>query len=75
MIDTEDAGKHHASLFIYQPFHVAVQLNIAYRTVAEKLGVRFVDTTDWDIELTFDGVHYSERGHQTFAEQLWLALQ
>ena len=52
-----------------------VQLNIAYRTVAEKLGVRFVDATNWDIDVTFDGVHYSETGHQTFAEHLWLALQ
>ena len=52
-----------------------VQLNVAYRTVAEKLGIRFVDATDWDIEVTFDGVHYSEKGHKTFAEQLWLTLQ
>lgn len=51
-----------------------VQLNIAYRTVAEKLSVRFVDATDWDIEVTFDGVHYSEKGHKTFAEQLFLSL-
>jgi len=52
-----------------------VRLNAAYRIVSERLGVRFVDATDWDIEVTFDGVHYSERGHQTFAEQLWLALK
>ena len=52
-----------------------MRLNAAYRTVAEKLGVRFVDATDWDIDVTFDGVHYSEKGHKTFAEQLWLALQ
>jgi len=51
-----------------------VRLNAAYRTVAEKLGVRFVDATDWDIEVTFDGVHYLEKGHQTFAENLYLAL-
>lgn len=52
-----------------------VQLNVAYGTIEEKLGVRFVDATDWDIEVTFDGVHYSEKRHQTFAEQLWLALK
>ena len=51
-----------------------VRLNAAYRTVAEKLGVRFVDATDWDIDVTFDGVHYSEKGHQIFAENLYLAL-
>ena len=52
-----------------------IRLNAAYRTVAEKLGVRFIDAADWDIDVTFDGVHYSERGHQTFAEQLWLVLK
>jgi lysophospholipase L1-like esterase len=51
-----------------------VRLNAAYGNVAEKLGVRFVDATGWDIEVTFDGVHYSEQGHQTFAENLHLAL-
>ena len=51
-----------------------VRLNAAYHAVAEKLGVRFVDATDWDIDVTFDGVHYSEKGHQTFAEQLFLSL-
>ena len=52
-----------------------MRLNLAYGVVAERMGVRFVDATDWEIEVTFDGVHYSENGHQTFAEQLWLALQ
>ena len=52
-----------------------VRLNAAYQALAEKLGIRFIDTTDWDIEVTFDGVHYSEQGHQTFAENLYLALK
>jgi lysophospholipase L1-like esterase len=51
-----------------------VRLNAAFRAVADKLGVRFVDAANWDIEVTFDGVHYSEKGHQTFAEQLFLSL-
>ena len=52
-----------------------VRLNTAYHTVSKKLGIRFIDATDWDIEVTFDGVHYSEKGHQTFAENLYLALK
>lgn len=52
-----------------------VRLNAAYCTVAQRLGVRFMDATDWDIEVTFDGVHYSEQGHQTFAENLYLAIK
>ena len=51
-----------------------VRLNAAYGTVAQKLGVHFVDATDWDIDVTFDGVHYSEKGHKTFAKNLYLAL-
>ena len=52
-----------------------VRLNDAYGTIAEELGVRFVNATAWDIDVTFDGVHYSEKGHKTFAEQLRFALQ
>ena len=52
-----------------------VRLNATYRTVAEKLEICFVDASDWDIEVTFDGVHYSEQGHQTFAENLYLVLK
>ena len=51
-----------------------LRLNAAYRRVAEKLGIPFVDAADWDVEVTFDGVHYSEKGHQTFAEQFFLSL-
>ena len=51
-----------------------VRLNVAYRALAEELGVRFVDATDWDIEVTFDGVHYSESGHVTFSKNLYQAL-
>ena len=52
-----------------------VRLNDAYRTIAQKLGIRFFNAADWDIDVTFDGVHYSEKGHQTFAGHLWLALK
>ena len=52
-----------------------VRLNAAYCTVAETLGIRFIDAADWDIEVTFDGVHYSEKGHRSFAENLYLALK
>lgn len=45
-----------------------------YRLVAGKLGIPFVDTRDWGIELAFDGVHFSENGHHTFALRLEQAL-
>ena len=41
-----------------------------YMLVAEKLNISFVDTRQWNIELTFDGVHFTENGHHTFANRL-----
>lgn len=41
-----------------------------YKLLAEKLNITFVDTRHWNIELTFDGVHFTEEGHHTFAENL-----
>ena len=38
-----------------------------YRALAEKLGVSFIPTGDWDIDVLYDGVHYSEAGHRSFA--------
>ena len=46
-----------------------------YKSLAEKLNVPFVDTRHWNIELTFDGVHFTEAGHHTFAEKLGKELR
>lgn len=42
----------------------------AYRLVAERLNIAFIDTRQWNIELAFDGVHFTEEGHHTFANRL-----
>ena len=41
-----------------------------YRSVAEELGVRFLDTAPWSIPMAYDGVHLTEEGHRIFAERL-----
>ena len=41
-----------------------------YKLLAEKLNIPFVDTRHWNIEPTFDGVHFTESGHHVFAEKL-----
>lgn len=41
-----------------------------YKLLAEKLSIPFVDTRCWNMELTFDGVHFTEMGHHAFAENL-----
>lgn len=52
----------------------SVRLADAYLEAAKQLGIPFVDTRDWNIELTFDGVHFTEEGHHTFAKNLKKAL-
>ena len=41
-----------------------------YRSVAEELGVRFLDTAPWNSPMAYDGVHLTEEGHRIFAERL-----
>ena len=56
---------------------VAESIHLAeeYKLLAEKLNIPFVDTQHWNIELTFDGVHFTEAGHHTFAENLGKELR
>ena len=48
----------------------SIRLAEDYKLLAQKLRIPFVDTRKWNIELTFDGVHFTEEGHHTFAENL-----
>ena len=41
-----------------------------YSALAERLGVRFADAGEWNVDLTYDGVHFSEVGHASFADGL-----
>ena len=45
-----------------------------YRELAAKRNIPFIDTRHWSIELTFDGVHFTEAGHLTFANNLMAYL-
>ncbi len=51
------------------------QLRDCYRRAAEKTGVYFADAGEWQVELGYDGVHFSEAGHYAFAEGLSRVLQ
>ena len=48
----------------------SVELNRAYKALSKRLGVGFADAGEWDVSLTFDGVHFTEEGHKAFAEGL-----
>ena len=56
---------------------VAESIHLAeeYKLLAERLNIPFVDTHHWNIELAFDGVHFTEEGHHTFAENLGKELR
>ena len=53
----------------------SIDLAEEYKLLAEKLNISFVDTREWNIELTFDGVHFTEAGHYAFAENLGKELR
>ena len=40
------------------------------QTLVEQLGIRFTDAGKWDIPLAYDGVHFTEQGHRSFAAGL-----
>ena len=48
----------------------SIRLGEEYKFLAEKLNIPFVDTRHWNIDLAFDGVHFTESGHHIFAEKL-----
>ena len=48
----------------------ASRLSALYRELAAETGVSFADADGWNVELTFDGVHFSPAGHRAFAKGL-----
>ena len=48
----------------------SIRLAEEYSLLAEKLNIPFADTRNWNIELAFDGVHFTEEGHHAFADCL-----
>ena len=41
-----------------------------YRMLANWMGIRFADAGKWDVSLSYDGVHFTEKGHRAFADGL-----
>ncbi len=46
------------------------QLSLLYHLLAEREGLTFASAFDWDVPLSFDGVHLSEEGHAVFADRM-----
>jgi lysophospholipase L1-like esterase len=45
------------------------RLSLLYERIANRRGIRFADAAEWKIPLSFDGVHFTEEGHRTFARK------
>ena len=45
-----------------------------YQQVADTLGIGFADAGQWEVELAFDGVHFTPEGHAAFAAGLSAVL-
>lgn len=48
----------------------STRLGMCYRTLTETLGIGFADAGLWNVETTYDGVHFSEAGRAAFAKGL-----
>lgn len=49
----------------------SIRLAEEYKALAQKLHIPFADTRGWNIELAFDGVHFTAIGHHAFAKSLF----
>ena len=45
------------------------------QALAERMGIRFADAGKWNVSLAYDGVHFTEQGHKTFAAGLLEVLK
>jgi len=51
------------------------KLALCYRELAMKRDIWFADAGEWGIETAFDGVHFTEQGHERFAEKLFECIK
>ena len=51
------------------------RLGECYRALAQSRGIPFADAGAWEVELAFDGVHFTPRGHLAFARGMDGALK
>lgn len=54
----------------HQLIDESILLSEVYRKVAESLGVHLVNTHNWNIPLSYDGVHFTESGHSIFGDHI-----
>ena len=50
-------------------------LSEAFRVLSLESGILFADAQDWNVELAYDGVHFTEKGHKLFAEGILKSIK
>ena len=50
-------------------------LSRQFEGLAKRRGLPYADSGEWDIELAYDGVHFTEEGHGRFADGLASCLE
>ena len=53
----------------------SARLADCYAALAERMHISFADAANWDVDLLFDGAHFSEQGHRAFADGIRQALE
>ena len=53
----------------------SMELAQYYQALAQRLGIRFLNAGAWRVSMAFDGVHFTEAGHRTFAASLGKELK
>jgi lysophospholipase L1-like esterase len=52
-------------MYVYQKANE--ELGVLYSETARKCNAAFVDAGSWELDLVYDGIHLSEKGHAQFA--------
>lgn len=53
----------------------SVEMNTGYMKLAKDHNIKAIDAGSWNIEMGYDGVHFSIEGHKQFAKSLLEALK
>ena len=52
----------------------SLQLAKEYHFLAERKGIRLADASQWGVTMAFDGAHFTENGHKSFANGILKSL-
>ena len=58
-----------------EPYHrESLRMNEGFKSICENAAIPFIDTTDWDIPMAYDGVHIAEDSQSLFAQKMLEAI-